>query len=133
MQRRLFDIGWSDESKCQACHKEEGTEKHRLYHCPAWYGVRRGIPEACGCVVVQLNYDVEMGPLHGMHGSMEAEYEVQRTINLAELTAFLCLLRKVSGPIKVHVDNEGIIDGLLSGEKEWNTSRHTAQRRKNKK
>ena len=27
VQQRLFDIGWSDESECQACHKEEGTEK----------------------------------------------------------------------------------------------------------
>ena len=27
-------------------HKEEGTEKHRLYHCPEWYEVRREIPEA---------------------------------------------------------------------------------------
>ena len=25
---------------------EEGTEKHRLYHCPEWYEVRREIPEA---------------------------------------------------------------------------------------
>ena len=32
-QKRLFDIGWSDVSKCQACQMEEGTEKHRLYHC----------------------------------------------------------------------------------------------------
>ena len=45
-QQRLFDIGWSDESKCQACHKEEGTEKHRLYHSPEWYEIRREIPEA---------------------------------------------------------------------------------------
>ena len=36
----------------------------------------------------------------------------------AALTAFLCLLRKVSGPIKAHVDNKGIIDGLRKGEKE---------------
>ena len=35
VQKRLYDIGWPDESKCQACHKEEGTEKHRLHHCPA--------------------------------------------------------------------------------------------------
>ena len=34
VQRRLYDIGWSDEKKCQGCDKEEGTEKHRLYHCP---------------------------------------------------------------------------------------------------
>ena len=46
MQKRLFDIGWLDESKCQACHKEEGTEHHRVYHCPEWHGVRRRIPDA---------------------------------------------------------------------------------------
>ena len=34
VQKKLFDIGWSDESESQACHKEGGTEKHRLYHCP---------------------------------------------------------------------------------------------------
>ena len=51
---------------------------------------------------------MEMGPLHWMFGSMEAELEVQRTIKRAELTAFLCLLRKVIGPIKVHVDNDGL-------------------------
>ena len=46
MQKRLFDNGWSDESECQACHKEESTEKHTLYHCPEWCEVRREIPEA---------------------------------------------------------------------------------------
>ena len=35
-----------DESECQACHKEKGTEKHRLCHCPEWYEARREIPEA---------------------------------------------------------------------------------------
>ena len=57
--------------------------------------------------VVQLDYDEEMGPLHGMYGSMEAEFEVQRTVKRAELTAFLGLVRKVIGPIKVHVDKKG--------------------------
>ena len=33
-ENRLFDIGWSDISQCQACQMEEGTEKHMLYHCP---------------------------------------------------------------------------------------------------
>ena len=46
MQKKLFDIGWSDESECQVCHKEEGTETHRLHHGPEWYEVRREIPEA---------------------------------------------------------------------------------------
>ena len=43
---------------------------------------------ACGWSVVQLDYDEEMRPLHGMYGSMEEEFEVQRTIKRAELTAF---------------------------------------------
>ena len=68
--------------------------------------------------MVQLDSDEELGPLRGMYGSMEAEFEVQRTIERAELTAFLCLLKKVTaGPIKVHVDNKGIIDGLWRGER----------------
>ena len=46
MQKKLYDSGWSDESDCQACHKEEGTEKHILYHCPEWHECRREIPEA---------------------------------------------------------------------------------------
>ena len=44
---------------------------------------------ACGWAAVQLDYDEEMEPLHGMYGSMEAELEIQRTIKRAELTAFL--------------------------------------------
>ena len=46
VQRGLFDIVWSDKSECQACHTKEGTEKHRLHHCPEWHEVRREIPEA---------------------------------------------------------------------------------------
>ena len=71
---------------------------------------------ACGWPVVQLDYDDDLGLLHGMYGSMEAEFEVQRTIKRAELTAFLCFLKNVIGPIKVHVHNNGIIDGLWRGE-----------------
>ena len=73
---------------------------------------------ACGWALVQLDYDEEMGPLLGMYGPVEAEYEVQRTIKRAELTAFFCLLKRVIGPVRVHVDNKGIIDGLRRGESE---------------
>ena len=67
---------------------------------------------ACGWSVVQLDDDEELGPLHVMYGSMEAEFEVQRTIKRAELTASLYLLsKKVIGPSKVHVNNKAIIDG----------------------
>ena len=52
-----------------------------------------------------------------MCGSMEAEFEIQCTIKRAELSAFVCFLKKVIGPIKVHVDNKGIVDGLRKGEK----------------
>ena len=48
---------------------------------------------------------------------MEAELEVQRTFKRSELTAFLCFLKKVIGPIKVYVDNKGIIDRLWRGER----------------
>ena len=82
---------------------------------------------ACGWAVVQLVYDEEMGPLYGMYGSVEAEYEVQRTIKRAEMTAFLCLLRKVIGPIKVHVDNKGIIDGLRKGVKKVSSQEREMQ------
>ena len=61
---------------------------------------------ACGWAVLQLDFDEEMVPLSGICGSMEAECAVQRTIKRAEFTAFLCFLRKVSGPIKVHLDNK---------------------------
>ena len=61
---------------------------------------------ACGWSVVQVDYDEELGPLHGLYGPMEAEFEVQRIIQRAELTAFVCLLKKVIGPIKAHVDNK---------------------------
>ena len=73
---------------------------------------------ACGWSAVQLDDDEKMDPLHGMYGPVEAEFGVQRTIKRAELTAFLCLLKKkVIGPIKVHVDNKGIIDGPWRGER----------------
>ena len=58
--------------------------------------------------MVQLDYDDEPGPLHGMYGPMEAEIEVQRTIKRAELTAFLSFLNKVSGC----TSSTEIIDGL---------------------
>ena len=58
-----------------------------------------------------------MGSLHGLHRSTEAELEVQRTIKWVEMTAILCLLKKVIGPNKLHVDNKGIIDGLWRRER----------------
>ena len=51
---------------------------------------------------VHLDHDGELGPMHGVSGTMDAELEVQRT--------------KVVGTTKVHVDNEGVTDGLWRGE-----------------
>ena len=51
----------------------------------------------CGWAVVQLDCDEELGLLHGMYFSTEAEFEVNRTIDSAELTLFLCFFRKVCG------------------------------------
>ena len=55
-----FDFGWSDESECQASHKEEGTEKHRLYHCPEWYELRGEIPEVVRAKSENLKGGVEV-------------------------------------------------------------------------
>ena len=59
-----------------------------------------------------VDHDEEMGPMRGMHGTLEAELEVHRTIRRPELTASVSLLRKTVGPTMVLVDNKGIIDGL---------------------
>ena len=49
---------------------------------------------------------------------VEAEFEVQRTIKRAKLTAFSCLLNRVIGPMKVYVDIKGSIVGPRRGERE---------------
>ena len=115
--RGLFCMGkWESEKHKSWCVPTEGFKGHVATDGSLL--VTAGKWCACGWAVVQLDCDEEMGPLHGMYGSMEAEYEVQRTIKRAESKAFLCLLRKVCGPIKVHVYNKGIIDVLRKGEKE---------------
>ena len=86
-------------------YKKVESEKHKSWGMPAegfkghvaTDGSLLGIAGkwgACGLSAVQLDYDEELGPLHGMYASMEEELEVQRTIKRAELTAFLCVLKK---------------------------------------
>ena len=78
------------------------SEKHKSWGMPAEGFMDRSLPGragkwgACDWAVVQLDSDEEIGPLHGMYGSMEAELEVQ----------LLCLLKRV-------------IDGLRRREREW--------------
>ena len=43
---------------------------------------------------MQLDHDEEMGPMHGMYGTVDADLEVQRTIRRAERTVFLVPLQK---------------------------------------
>ena len=74
---------------------------------------------ACGWSVVQLDNDKEMGPMHEMYGTLDAELEIQRTIKGSELTAFLCFFRKAFGPTVVHVDNKWIIDELRTREMKY--------------
>ena len=62
--------------------------------------------------MVQLGHDEEMGPVHGMNGTLDAKLEVQRTIKRGDLSVFLSLLRKAIRLTMEHVDNKGIIDGL---------------------
>ena len=48
--------------------------------------------------VVRLDHDEQMGAMHGMYGTLDAELAVQHAIKRTELTAFLSLLRKISVP-----------------------------------
>ena len=45
VQKRLYDIEWSDDKVCRWCGKEEGMEKRRLHHCLEWKEVRIQRPE----------------------------------------------------------------------------------------
>ena len=59
VQNKLFDIGWSGESECQACHKEEGTEKHRP-PLPRMARDQKGDPRGCQKVAAK-NENLEEG------------------------------------------------------------------------
>ena len=56
-----------------------------------------------------------------MQEPMDAEFEMQR-IQKAVLTAFLCLLKKIRGPHKVHVDNKEKNRSALERRKEMHQS-----------
>ena len=55
----------------------------------------------------------------GMYGTLDAELAAHRTIKVAELTVFFCLLRRTVGRTTAHVNKTGIIDGLWRGEVHW--------------
>ena len=60
---------------------------------------------------MQVDHE-EMAPMHEIYETLNAELEVQRTTKRTELTAFLCLFRRIFGPITGRVDNKGSTDGL---------------------
>ena len=47
--------------------------------------------------------DEEMEPMRGMYDTLDPEFEEQRTIKRAELTAFFSLLTRIVGPTTAHV------------------------------
>ena len=72
---------WESEKHRSWCMQVEGFRCH-----VATDGSVLGMTgkwRACCWAVVQLDYGEEMGPLHGMYGSMEAELEVQPAIKRA--------------------------------------------------
>ena len=75
---------WKSEKHISWCFPSEGFKGH-----VATDGSLLGMAgkwRACGWSVVQLDFE-ELGPLRGMYGLMDAELEVKRTINSAELSA----------------------------------------------
>ena len=71
---------------------------------------------ACGWTVVQLDCDEEMAPLHGMYGSMEAEYEVQRTIKRRSSGKYVDPSRSMWTTREQLVDYEKVRKSALSQE-----------------
>ena len=106
---------WESEKHRSWCMQVEGFRDH-VATDGSLLG-KTGKWEACGCAVVQLDYDEEMGPLYGCMAQWRQNLRFRRTIKRAELTACVCLLKRVIGPIKVHVGHKGIIDGLRKGER----------------
>ena len=76
---------------------EQGTFSMKKWGLVATDGSlqgRAGTWRACGWAVVQVDYNEEMGLLHGMYGSMESEFEVQRTIKECGADGQLMLSQK---------------------------------------
>ena len=87
LNRGLFSMKkWESEKHKNWGMPAEGFKGHVATDGPLLG--RAGKWGACAWSVVQLDYDEEMVPMHGMYGSMEAAFEVQRTIKRAELTDF---------------------------------------------
>ena len=57
------------------------------------------------------------GPWTGCTARWKQNLRSSETIKRAGLTAFLCLLKTVIGPIKVYVDNKLMIDAIWRGER----------------
>ena len=62
--------------------------------------------------VVQLDHDEDCWPMHGMHGTLDPDLELQRTVKRADLTAFIRHFGRIVDLATDHVDIKGIIDGL---------------------
>ena len=66
----------------------------------------------------------------GMYASMEAELEIQRTIKRAELTVFVCLLKKVIGPKEYLMDYEKERKSVSSQEQEMQLAKGRWERKR---
>ena len=81
---------------------------------------------------MQLDHDDEMGPMHGMSGTLDVELEVRRTTKRGESAAFLRVAMKAIGPpadhVEVHWPNvEGrlLVDLDLGRSAQSSSRRHT--------
>ena len=79
MRQDHFCMGlWESEKHKSWSMPAEGSKGHIATDGSLLENAGKG--GARGWAVVQLDYEEVMGPLHGMYGSMEAQFEVQRTI-----------------------------------------------------
>ena len=100
-------------------HPLSESQWNRSHFSKSWSFPAEGFkfPLTAPCwVPLALDCDEEMEPLLGMYGSVDAEFERQRTISRTRSSRLSCVCKKSDWPVRVRVDNKGNLDGLRRGE-----------------
>ena len=98
-------VQWWESDKQRSWRRSaEGFRDHRHHRWLSVASLRAGGVLAGGrrCRLITRKWRL----MHGMYETLDAELEVQRTTKTAELTAFLCLFRRIFGPITGRVEQQ---------------------------
>ena len=110
VQKRLFDIGWSDEGKRQGCCEEEGTEMKEQLSKAVMQG-RRFAADAARIT------DVSAGSEDGKHTSGEVfvaiDCDLEKVIDKEEGAVMAILCRNVWHSERWARRNEGLMEAVV--------------------